>query len=204
MTGYYFTKNTLRDGRPIPPIGEWFKDEGPVSEHPFDALHYANGCMIHRVEVEGDLKSRGKQVGRGRKILASINAKPIFREFALWCASPVIGQYLETADKIHRVEGWTKARAAAWAEGWKAAWAARSATGWTKARSEAWETAWVAAWLAGWEEARAAGESRDWAARSATVRATAWKAGWREARRIQRKKFAEMVEKLLTRGRERE
>jgi len=198
MTGYYFTKNTLRDGRPIPPIGEWFEDEGPVSEHPFDALHYANGCMLHRVEVEGDLKSRGKQVGRRRKILASIDANPIFREFALWCASPVIGQYLETADKIHRVEGWTKARAAAWAEGWKAAWA----EGWTKARSEAWETAWVAAWLAGWEKARAAGEARDWAARSATVRATAWKAGWQEARLIQRKKFAEMVEKLLTRGRE--
>jgi len=30
MKGYHFTGKTLRDGRPIPPIGEWLIHEGSV------------------------------------------------------------------------------------------------------------------------------------------------------------------------------
>jgi len=173
ITGYHFTGDRLRDGRPIPAIGEWLEHDGPIvpcerglhaSEHPMDALTYAPGPMLHRVELEGDLVAHGdppdKWAGRRRRILASVDATDLLWRFARWCALQVIDlwaapavvrEYLETGDDSNRAA----ARAAAWAA-WAAArdaWAA-----WAAARDAAW-----AAWAAAGDAARDAA----WAAQRA-------------------------------------
>lgn len=61
MIAFHFTGPALRDGRPIPAIGEWLVHDGPVaicnsglhaSRHPRDALEYAPGPLLHKVEYE--------------------------------------------------------------------------------------------------------------------------------------------------------
>lgn len=133
MIAYHFTGDKLRDGRPIPPVGEWLVHEGPIepcvsglhaSAHPSDALVYAPGPMLHKVEIEGDIREHGdptdKVVGRRRKIIASIDATELLRAFSRWCALQVIHlwhapdvvrTYLETGDESLR----TAATAAAYA-----------------------------------------------------------------------------------------
>ena len=179
MKAYHFTKgNKLRDGRPLPAIGEWLEHTGPIvpcesglhaSEHPFDALQYSPGEMLHLVEIDGELVTHGdppdKVVGRRRKILASIDATDLLREFARWCALQVIHlwecpdvvrRYLETGDESIRAAArdaaGADARDAARAAAWVAAWvAARDAT-----RDAAWEAARDAAWAAARDADRAA------------------------------------------------
>lgn len=145
MIGYHFTSETLRNGQPIPPVGEWLEHAGPVepcqsglhaSEHPCDALQYAPGPLLHRVELEGDLVSHGdppdKWCGRRRRILATIDATELLRAFARWCASSVVHlwdapevvrRYLETGDESLRAAAWSAAaaRSAAATATWSAA-----------------------------------------------------------------------------------
>jgi hypothetical protein len=103
MRAYHFTSDKLRDGRPIPTVGEWLEHMGDIepcksglhaSKHPFDALQYAPGPLLHMVELEGNLLAHGKPidkwVGRRRKIISTINAEELLREFACWCAWQVI------------------------------------------------------------------------------------------------------------------
>jgi len=119
MFGYHFTSDTLRNGEPLPPIGEWLEHSGPIipcasglhmSEHPFDALIYAPGCLLHYVELEGDLQSHSKDkwLGRRRKIIKTVDATELLQSFARWCALQVIDlwdapdsvkRYLETGDE---------------------------------------------------------------------------------------------------------
>jgi len=135
MIGYHFTSDKLRNGNPIPPIGEWLIHEGDIvpcvsglhaSEHPFDALAYAPSEMLHLVELDGDLISHGdpidKWVGRRRKIIKTINATELLRKFARWCALQVIDlwdapdvvkRYLETGDESLRAAAGAAARDAA-------------------------------------------------------------------------------------------
>ena len=139
MIGYHFTSKTLRDGRPIPPVGEWLEYSGVVvpcksglhaSEHPFDALRWSPGEFLHRVELDGTLISHGdpidKWVGSRRRIIASRDSTDVMRAFARWCALQVIhmwdapdvvSQYLETGDESLR----DAARMAAWDAEWDAA-----------------------------------------------------------------------------------
>ena len=143
MIGYHFTAETLCDGRPIPKINRWLVHKGPViscesglhaSKHPFDALMYATGARLHRVELVGELvpysRLVDKYAGRSRKILASIDATQLLWDFARWCALQVIDQwnapdivcrYLETGDE--------SLRAASWAAAVDAAWSSRAASG---------------------------------------------------------------------------
>ena len=173
MIGYHFTGDTLRDGRPIPPIGEWLEHDGPVvpcasglhaSAHPFDALTNAPGNMLHRVDVEGDLVEHGdpvdKVAGRRRRRLATIDAEPLLREFARWCASEVlhlwdatqvVKDYLATGDEATRPAARAAAEEAAWAA-WEAAAAGAAARA---ARAAAGEAAWAAAWAAARDAQRA-------------------------------------------------
>ena len=140
LIGYHFTNEKLRNGDPIPKVGEWLCYEGEVvpcesglhmSEHPFDALQYAPGHTIHRVELRGDLKSHGepidKWVGRERRILMSANAEKLCWDFArwnaiqvihLWRAPEVVKKYLETGDESLRAAASGAARAAARAAAW--------------------------------------------------------------------------------------
>jgi len=149
MLGYWFSSDTLRNGSPIPPVNEWLEWNGPIipcksglhaSEEPFDALQYAPGPLLHRVELDGDLIPHGdpvdKWVGRRRRILATIDAAMLCREFARSCALQVAGlwnipivvyEYLNTGREdlreIARDTAWaikgdateTSAMATAWA-----------------------------------------------------------------------------------------
>ena len=197
MIGYHFTADTLRDGRPIPAEGAWLEQDGPIipcklglhaSEHPLDALEYSPGTRLHRVELDGDLQSHGdpvdKWVGRRRKILASIDAEFLLREFTRWCALQVIDlwdaplmvrDYLKTGNESLR----EAARYAAWyavREAAEAAEAARAAGEAAGAAREAARTAMDAT-----RAARYAAGYAAWAARDA-------------ARTAQRDKLLEMVE----------
>ena len=141
---YHFTGRTLRDGRQIPPIGEWLIHDGAVqmcyfglhaSPTPFAALQYAPGEFLHQVELEGDLicEENDKSVGRRRKIIATINATDLLRRFTrtvalsvihLWIPPPVVVEYLKTGDESKRDAARDAARAAAGAAASDAAWAA--------------------------------------------------------------------------------
>ena len=114
MNYYHFTATTLRDGSPVPKIGEWLELPASVklkacpsnkdiadgygglhaSGHPFDALQYAPGSTLHLVNLDGELIEHGSPVdkvaARRRKIVATIDAEPLLREFARKCALSVI------------------------------------------------------------------------------------------------------------------
>lgn len=132
--GYHFTADKLRNGDPIPAIGEWISVSGPVipcksglhmSEHPYDALRYSPGCKLHLVEIRVDIQSHGdpvdKWVGRERRIIATIDATAVLRVWGRWCALEVahlwdcpdiVRRYLETGDESIRAEAWAEALAA--------------------------------------------------------------------------------------------
>ena len=182
ITGYHFTGATLRNGEPIPKPGEWLVHNGLIvpcssglhaSVKVLDALQYAPGPMLHKVILEGELQSHGdpidKYVGRRRKILASIDATNLLRDFARWCALSVIDKwaapdvvrkYLKTGDK--------KLRDAASAAAWSAASSAAKYAAWSAACAAARAAARAAAWDAAWDAARAAARAAAWdAARDA-------------------------------------
>jgi hypothetical protein len=134
MIGYHFTDGKLRDGRPLPPIGEWLIHDGPIivckrglhaSEEPLDALNYAPGPFLDRVELDGELQPHGdpvdKWAGRLRRRIGGIDATELLWNFARWCALQVIDEwyapeimreYLETADPALRQAAGEAARAA--------------------------------------------------------------------------------------------
>ena len=81
---WHFTGPTLRDGRPIPDVGEWLVHDGPLvpcesglhaSERLIDALSFAPGGTLHRVELRGDVTPHDgdKLVARERRILWSLD-----------------------------------------------------------------------------------------------------------------------------------
>ena len=195
MMGYHFTADTLRDGRPIPPIGEWLVHDGPLvvcksglhtSKHVFDALRWAPGPRLHRVQLLGELQPHGepidKYVGRRRRIIASLDATELLRGYARWCAlrvidlwdaPPVVREFLTTGDERLRYA----ARAAAWA---------------------AEDAAWAAAGAA--EDAARAARAA-WAAEDA---ARAARAAWAAEETAQRRHLARLVKKAFTASRQNE
>ena len=157
IRAWHFCGATLRDGRPIPPDGEWLTHDGPAvmcesglhaSRHPLDALQYAPGATLCRVECEDIVTEQAdKLVCRRRRIVARIDATDLLwrasREFArsvlhLWDAPQVVRDFLATGDESLKAA----ARAAAWDAAWDAAKAAARAA----ARADAWAAASAAAW----------------------------------------------------------
>lgn len=200
IAGYHFTGTTLRNGDPIPKVGRWLRHVGPIvacssglhaSEHPFDALQYAPGTLLHKVDLRRRLVAHGdpidKWVGRERRILATVDAEPMLRGFARWCALSVIHLW-EAPDVVRRflLTGDESIRAAAW----DAAAAGARATAW--AARAAWDAACDAARaeLAAWDAARAA-----WDAAAAAASAAAAAA----ARMAQRLEFLRLVDAAFTR-----
>ena len=163
VKAYHFVGKTLRDGRKIPRNGVWLNHTGPAvmcesglhaSIHPFDALKYAPGITLCKVELRGIVgKQSDKLVAMERRIVARIDAEPLLREFArkcaldcihLWDAPQVVIDYLKTGDPKLRAAAETAAGAAAWA-----AWAAAETAAETAAGAAAWAAAGAAAWAAG-------------------------------------------------------
>ncbi len=148
VKAWHFTGPTLRDGRPLPPDGEWLIHEGPVkmctsglhaSRRILGALAYAPGPIIHRVEC-GDVvgEESDKLVCRRRRILWRVDGDALLRLLArrctldvicLWDAPEVMVRYLRTGDESLQAATW--AAEAAWeavrAATWDATWDARAA-----------------------------------------------------------------------------
>jgi hypothetical protein len=187
MKAYHFVGPTLRDGRPVPPDGEWLVHEGPVklcesglhfSRHPFDALLWAPGATLCLVEVEDIVEEMADTgVCRRRQIVRRIDATELLRGFIRWCALQVIHlwdapdvvrRYLETGDESLRA-------------------AARYATmGADKDTSSASWAAWYATWNADWNAPYVVWNAR-YAARDAA----------KAARVAQRAEFARLVDEAF-------
>ena len=122
------------------------------SKRIIDALQYAPGPVIWRVELSGDMDIQDDKIAaQERKYLWGFDATHILRRFArrsaldvidLWDAPDIVVRYLKTGDE--------SIRAAAWDAAWAAAWAAA----WDAARDAAWAAAWDAARAAAWAAAR--------------------------------------------------
>ena len=160
--GWWFSGVALRDGRPLPAVGEWLVHDGPLipcaaglhwSSTPWDALRYAPGPLLHKIEARGETLAHGnpvdKYVSRERRILATVDATAILRRFAadqalsvanLWDMPPVVRDYLTTLDESLRAAAWDvardAARDAARAAAWDAAWDAARDAAWAAARTE--------------------------------------------------------------------
>ena len=225
VTAYHFTTDTLRDGRPIPAIGETLRHEGKIelcksglhaSMCPWDALSHAPGPLLHRVVVGGEiLYGNDKLVASERTIRASIDATDLLRSFArqcaldvihLWDAPDVVRKYLETGDESLRAAARAAARDAAKA----AITAAKAATWAATAEAVTWAAAGVAvkatttaALPAATTAAKAATWAVTWEAREAREAREAWETreAWEAARnaaeKAQHKRFKTMVDEAL-------
>ena len=119
---WHFVGATLRDGRPVPPDGEWLKHEGKIemcsaglhaSARIIDAIGYAPAGIVCRVALAGTIKrDTDKMVASRRVILWRLEtADDVFRSFArkaalsvihLWDAPELVKRYLETGDESIR------------------------------------------------------------------------------------------------------
>lgn len=181
MKAYHFVSDTLRDGRPIPPDGEWLTHDGPcvmcksglhASRHPSDALKYAPGATLCLVECEDIVEEeKDKLVCRRRKIVKRLDATKLLRDFArsqarkvmyLWAAPPVVKDYLQTGDEslraaAHYAAGNTTygvTRCAVWVTARRAALAATCDVAWVTAWAVACDAVWYAARCAAYYAAR--------------------------------------------------
>lgn len=181
VIAYHFIGATLRNGRPVPPDGEWLVHDGPAvlcesglhaSRRPWDALQYAPGAVLCLVEIADIAEEREEQlVARRRRIVRRVDLTDDLRAFArqcardvlhLWDAPDVVRRYLETGDETFREEAGEAARKVAW-DAFAVEWAVSSAA----------SAAWVAAGASALEAAREAAKA---AARA--VRDVTWDSVW--------------------------
>ncbi len=115
--------------------------------------------MLHKVILRGELRPHGdpidKYVGRERKVLATINAEDLLRQFArecalsvihLWNPPQVVVEYLKTGNKELRDAAWDAARDVARAAARDVARDAARDAAWDAARAAAWAVTWADAW----------------------------------------------------------
>lgn len=139
ILAWHFVGDTLRDGTPVPSDGETIRVEGKIvlcqhglhaSERVTDALRYAPGPVICRVEVSGTMVwSDDKLAASSRTILWRLDRETSVRvlwEFARWCAlsvahlwdmPAVVREYLETGDETKCNAANAAANAAGYAAG---------------------------------------------------------------------------------------
>ena len=203
IRAYYFVGDKLRDGRPVPPDGEWLVHKGPVimcesglhaSRHPFDALMYAPGNVLCLVDCDDVVDEwDDKIVCRRRRIIARFDASRLLREFAADCAESMLHLVpehsllaciwaIDATRRYARMECDDDERAAAYA----AAYAAANAA--ARAAADAAHAAAYAAANAAANAARAAANAAYAAAYSAAYAAAD------AARAAQRQSFAALVD----------
>ena len=189
VTGWYFSEESrlLRygDARPIA-LGVTHEVDAPIelcwrglhaSVRAIDALHYAPGPIVWRVELSGKIETGDdKCVATRRKYIGGgVDASAVMRVFArrcaldvahLWDMPDVVREYLNTGDESLRDASWTAARAAAraahdassWGAIWNASRAAHAASSrdasWDASRDAAWTAAATAATVTLWNTAR--------------------------------------------------
>lgn len=182
MLAWHWIKDdrTLRDGTKMivgeklvhayPHVVDGETFEGPslchsgyhASERIIDAMQYAPGSVICRVECGGVIvRGADKIVCTERTVIAAIDATEILRSFArqcaldvahLWSMPAVVQEFLDTGDETKR----DAARAAAWVVARSAARDAALAAARNDARSAAMNAAWSAARATARAAARAA------------------------------------------------
>ncbi len=174
-----------------------------ASSHPFDALQYAPGTTLCKVQVFGSiLKESDKLCAQKRRIVARFDATELLNKFARlqalsvidnWDAPPAVRQYLTTGDESLRraasCAAWGAARSAVESAVESAARSAVESAAESAAWSAAANAAWSAAWSAAWDAARSAARSAAWSA----VESAAWSAAANAAWSAARKQFATMV-----------
>lgn len=193
IQGWHFTDGwQLRDGQPLV-VGKTYSVKGPLvmcewglhlSRRLIDALWYATGSVISRVEGWGDvIEGDDKDDCRHRTVLAAIDGERLLHYAACKFAT----------DALH-IAGVTDKRC--WdAIRTKRRWLKGKATDeeLTAARSAAWVAAQAAAWDAAWDAARAAGAA--WAAAWVAARSAVEAA----ARDKQNRYLTRMVEMAMAR-----
>lgn len=166
--GWHFTRgNNLRDGRPIPPVGEALVYNGKLelclrglhcSVRLVDALMYAPGVTLHQVRFGGNIFwGVDKLVSSERTILRTLpqtETMLVLVKFAQWCAQRVAK------------ETGVAARAEVMAEAVE--------------RAEA-----------------VVGEDMVWVVREVAARATAWAANRAEEEELQNAKLLALVEEAF-------
>ena len=209
IEAWHFVGSTLRDGSPIPDDGVWLEHVGEIelcasgfhaSESIRDALDYAPGSTICRVELGGEVeRGEDKLVASRRRILWRMDGETLLfeasRRFASrclseWDAPQVVRDWLETGDpklrsaaeSAARLAAGSAAESAAWSAAWSAAESAAEAAAWSS--WSAWSAARSAARLAAWSAAWSAAESAAWSAARSAAEAAAEAAAWGEQERI--------------------
>ncbi len=194
MIGWHFSNKSetlnYNDGRKIgigiihvvdPPI-KLCKKGLHASKRLIDALEYAAGPILWKVELSGEIiKGVDKCAATHRKYLARLDCSDLLEQFARACALSVAHLWNPPDVVMRFLCGDGSARAAAGAAAWAAAQdaardAARAAAG-AAAGAAAWAAALAAAWAAAWDAAQAAA----WAAAQAAARDAAGAAAWAAA-----------------------
>ena len=140
IKAWHFVDDRLRNGDPVPPDGEWLEWSEPLlmcpsglhaSRDPFDALQYAPGAILCRVECDGEIvEETDKLVCSRRRIICRKDAREGLRYFAcmqalsvvhLWEPPMVVLDYLMTGKEKIRDAAWAAARDAALNAAWAAA-----------------------------------------------------------------------------------
>jgi hypothetical protein len=145
--------------------GQILRHRGPLklckkglhaSVRPLDALGYAPGTMICRVECSGEVVHGGdKLVCSRRRVLWAKDASRVLHEFAIWCAEEALEKVKDPDPKSLRAieikKLWLDGKATD--EELKAARIAAGDDAWGAAKHTAREAAWHAAWYAASEAA---------------------------------------------------
>lgn len=181
MLAWHFVDERLRDGRWVPADGVAVAHDGDLaicrdglhaSERLIDALKYAQGNTICRVECEGlGERQNDKFVCASRTVLWRVDGEDLLRAFArkvaldvgdLWDMPKVVRAYLETGNDNQRVAARGEARDASRAH-------ADADEGQAAAAGEAARAA-----AARTHAARSTALAAAWAASKASTRADAW------------------------------
>ena len=204
MLAWHFLSEDKRlgygDGRSVE-LGETLECEGKPklcnnglhgSARLIDALGYASGPIVCRVEIDGDvIEGEDKLCGRRRTVLWMFDATNILHEFACGCAEDALALVarpdarsvaaIVAKRKWLRGEITDKELDAAWAAARAAAWDARD-----DARDDA---------LAARAAARAAARYAVWAVAGNAAWDAAWaaRAAWAAARAKQNERLTAMV-----------
>ena len=165
---WHFTDgNKLRDGTPLPAVGEWLEYEGEVhicrsgyhySLLPSDALLYAPGDTLHLVECDDIVEThKDKGVCRRRRIIASMDAEEMLGYYARMQALSVVMNAPEMSDVVYDwvFTGDESLRSAARYAAYSAAYSAADSA----ARSAVYSAVYSAAYSAARSAARSAAYS---------------------------------------------
>ena len=156
-----------------------------ASVKPLDALKYAPGAIVWRVELSGNVLTGADKLCASHRtyIAGGVDVTDTLRLFArqcaldvahLWDMPEVVRRYLETGDESLSAAARDAASDAAWAAASDAARAAARAAAWAAARVAAWAAARDAAWAA----ARAAARDAAWAAQNTRLEAMLLEVVW--------------------------